>query len=115
MVCQARLGSATNGQAGELEQAVAELRENPYDLATLYNDFAVKYRVCIRTPNQQPASKQNGELALASALRRINPSGIAQSRCCAERGPVRVASSRRSWHRAGVAAVSGDGGVGRLQ
>ena len=43
--CQARLESPTNGQAGELEQAVAELRENPYDLATLYNDFAVKYRV----------------------------------------------------------------------
>ena len=37
--------AATNGQAGELDQAVAELRENPYDLATLYNDFAVKYRV----------------------------------------------------------------------
>ena len=45
---QACLGAATNGQAGELEQAVAELRENPYDLATLYNDFAVKYRVRAR-------------------------------------------------------------------
>ena len=45
LLCHARLQSSTNSQAGELEQAVAELRENPYDLATLYNDFAVKYRV----------------------------------------------------------------------
>ena len=42
---QSRLAAATNGQAGELEQAAAELRDNPYDLATLYNDYAVKYQV----------------------------------------------------------------------
>ena len=52
---QARLAALTNGQAGELEQAAAELRENPYDLATLYNDYAVKYQVRVQRDAGQTA------------------------------------------------------------
>ncbi len=69
--------SSTNGQAGELEQAVAELRENPYDLATLYNDFAVKYRVRNRGYVVLP-SISGASLSETDAKRACVPSGQRQ-------------------------------------
>jgi len=111
--------SSTNGQAGELEQAVAELRENPYDLATLYNDFAVKYRV-----------REAGN-SLDVSTRRTQPWQRASRHCIhcvyATRGNRRsnaLRGSQRSTFTAidlckrdcaGVASVPGDGGVGRFQ
>jgi hypothetical protein len=66
---QGRLAASTNGQAGELEQAVAELRENPYDLATLYNDFAVKHQVRGKIAPVAPFLDIAGQLILSGYLK----------------------------------------------